>query len=103
MPKTKPLQIEQKIIKDLGAKLHANSGAMAKKHDGSDNHHLYEIKYTEANQFILKFDYFEGVREEAYKRRLNPAMIIENKQGKRYVIIDYDDFKEYIDFVWERS
>lgn len=101
MAKTKALKIEQEIIQDLSATPHANSGAMKKKHDASDDSFLYEIKTTEASQYTFKFDYFREVRKQAYRRLRIPTMIIADTKGKntadsseKFVILDYDDFIE---------
>ena len=107
MPKSRALQLEHDVINDLNATPHANSGAMKKKHDGSDDHFLYEVKTTESKQYGLKFEYFEEVQKQAFKRGLLPVMVIvatrpqlSLEASDKYVVLRYEDFKEIKD-VWE--
>ena len=77
MPKTRPLKIEQQVLKELNANPHANSGSMVKKHDGSDTGHVYEIKSTTAKSFSIKEEYWQQIKETAISRQgREPVLII---------------------------
>ena len=74
---------------------------MKKKHDGSDSFFLYEVKTTVSKQYAFKFEYFEEVQKQAFRRNLLPVMVIVATREKlpmeasdKYVIMRYDDFKE---------
>ena len=97
--KNRGRKLEDDIIKDLGAKPHKNSGAMAKKLDGSDDSYSYEIKTTSARQYILKHVDWQEVRRQALQQHKEPAMVIvfDNKADMqsmdKVVIIDYEQFE----------
>ena len=100
MPKTRPLQLELEILEDLDAKPHANSGAMKKKHDGSDDEFLYEIKTTQKNSYSIKSIYWDELKKQAIARRLEPIMVLVFDKGvgshrdqDKVVIMDYENFK----------
>ena len=104
MPKTRALKLEQQILTDLGATPHANSGAMKKKHDGSDSNHLYEIKTTGKRGFSIVKDYWLGLKNKAIQRRIDPVIIVAYDDGKssasdldKVVVIEYDYFVQLRD------
>lgn len=108
MPKSKGRMIEDEVIEQLQATPHANSGAMKKKHDGSDEVFLYEVKTTDKSQYTFKFDYFYEVQRQAFKRRLLPAMVVVSTMGENkldncnaFVTIRFEDFLEMMDVYME--
>ena len=98
------LELEREIIRDLGASRHPNSGAMKKKHDGSDTNHVYEIKTTIGKSFSVVSTYWRELKLNAAKRGREPALIVlfESKAQSvssmdKVVVVDYEYFKELID------
>ena len=94
------LRLELYILDDLGAVPHANSGAMAKKHDGSTDEGLVEVKTTGQKGFSIVKKYWDGLRTQAIKRRREPIMVIAFDDGKsspsnltKIAVIDYEYFK----------
>lgn len=56
---------ERRLAKRHGLKYHKGSGASwYKKGDASTNSLFFEIKYTEASQFIIKDDLIRKIRKE---------------------------------------
>ena len=102
MPKQRPLKLEQKILKDLHAVPHANSGAMAKKHDGSTVENLIEIKTTQAASFRVENQYWQLLKIRAITRSRQAALVVAFDHGgvvddmEKVVVIDYEYFKELV-------
>ena len=103
MPKTRPLKLEVDLLENLGAIPHANSGAMAKKHDGSTPENLFEIKTTRAASFSIKKEYFGQLKKRAIQRNLQPALVIAFDDGMdtayhldKVVVVDYEYFRELV-------
>ncbi len=100
MVRNRGRKLEDDIIKDLGAKPHKNSGAMAKKLDGSDEWYSYEIKTTSARQYILKHVDWQEVNRQAIQQHKEPieVLVFDNKRSiqnmDKIVIMDYEHFKE---------
>ncbi len=101
--KNRGRKLEDDIVKDLGAKPHKNSGAMAKKLDASDYLYSYEIKTTAAKQYILKHSDWIEVNRQALQQHKEPAMIIvfDNNHDinsmDKVVVIDYEQFRILIE------
>lgn len=100
MAKTRALQIEQDILKDMGATPHANSGAMKKKHDGSTRDFLIEVKTTTNKSFSINREYWEKLQERALSMHKDPVMVIAFDDGispslllRTVVVMDYEDFQ----------
>ena len=103
MPKTRPLKLEREILEDLDAKPHANSGAMKKKHDGSTQLHLFEVKTTTKDSFSISRTYWEGLEKQAMMRRLEPIMVVAFDDGygvarglDKVVVMDYEHFRQLV-------
>lgn len=99
MAQTQARKVEKEIIEELGANLHANSGAMLKKNDGSsrDIGFSIEVKTTNQKAFRIDKEYWKQVRDNAYIRDLEPVMIIQFDDGTRIAIIAYDQLRYYLD------
>lgn len=105
MVKNRGRQLEDTIIKDLGAKPHKNSGAMHKKLDGSDDDYVYEVKTTGSGQYIFKRSDWLEVNRQALQQHKEPAMVIafDNKADMqsmdKVVVIEYEQFKGMLDII----
>ena len=67
---------ERQIAKELGARVHPNSGALRIKHDASDDETLYEIK--DANKsYSLKADDLNTLWTRAVRDQREPVFIVE--------------------------
>ena len=103
MPKTRPLSLEQYILDDLDAKPHANSGAMFKKHDGSTEDHVIEVKTTQRKSFAINREYWDGLDKQSMQRFREPVMVLVFDDEYSYsdttklVIINYEYFKELLE------
>jgi len=66
---------EKKVAKDLGARLHPNSGALRIKHDASDRETLYEIK--DANKtYTLKAEELNELWTRAARELKAPEFVV---------------------------
>ena len=66
---------EKKIAKDIGARVHPNSGSLRIKHDASDAETLYEIK--DANKsFTLKAVDLDTLWVRAVREQKEPVFIV---------------------------
>ena len=103
MPKTRPLSLEKYILDDLDAKPHANSGAMAKKHDGSTTKHVIEVKTTQNKSFAVNSKYWYGLYKRSIHRMREPVLVLAFDDEHSYedttklAIIDYEYFKELLE------
>ncbi len=81
-PKTRQVEgrdVEAKLLKERGARVHPMSGAGSIKEDGSDDHNLYEVKLANKS-FTLK------------SKDLVKTLVRAIRQGKQGVwLIHFDD------------
>lgn len=80
---------EKHLAKKLGAKRTINSGAFdISKGDLFTDKHLIEAKYTDKDQYILKYATLEKIAKEAFESGKDPALILLfRKYNKHYLII----------------
>lgn len=67
---------ERKIAKNLGARVHPNSGALRIKHDASDEETLYEIKDARKS-YTLKAVELDELWTRAARDAKEPVFIVE--------------------------
>lgn len=98
MPKNRGRQLEDQVIKMLGARPHKNSGALAEKFDANTKYNVIEIKSTQAGSFKLDKSYWNMLYEDSIKHGKEPALVIiwDNKnhvdQNDMCVIIPMGSF-----------
>jgi len=92
---------EHKTMKRHGGRRNPASGSIPGwKGDGQTEDHLYEIKYTDKGQFILKLATLRKLEKEALAHKKDPALALTFYDGKReftYIIIPEGDFLELRD------
>ena len=92
-PSKKGFKVEKIILKLLGAKSHIGSGALKKKHDGSDDRYLYEVKHTDAKSYKFDLKYWkDNVTKNALRTGKDPIIVISFSEQYRIVIMDFEEF-----------
>jgi len=100
-------QLEKKSIQWLGGKPHPASGALLKKHDGSNDEFLIEVKTTTQKSFSILRTYIKKLGDYALQRGLAPMMVVIFDDGPavrfqdldKYVVIEMEAFQD----LWERA
>jgi hypothetical protein len=95
--KKKSVKQEKRLAKDLGAKRAPKSGAISTSpEDMLLGNYVIESKATKGKSISVKEEWLSALRESPIHFGRIPTLSIEFGSGKRYLVIEENDFKRII-------